>query len=84
MNKQDIHNLVRWSADVELKQFAEDAYGITGTAFDVVNGNDTYGEYIELTEKISFMRSNFIMWIASLSWGNMERLSGAINKKENK
>ena len=76
MNKQDIHNLVRWAADVELKQFAEDAYGITGTAFDVVNGNDTY-----LTEKITLMRSNFIMWIASLSDRNMERLSRAINKQ---
>ena len=32
MDSRDIGRLVRWAVDSDLKTFAEDAYGITGTA----------------------------------------------------
>lgn len=81
MKSQDIENMVRWSVDVELKQFSEDAYGVTGTAFDVVSENDDY-----LRGKFQQMKSNFIMWIAGLSENNRTRLATAITiyEKENK
>jgi len=81
MKSQDIENMVRWSVDVELKQFSEDAYGVTGTAFDIVSENDDY-----LRGKFQQMKSNFIMWIAGLSDKNRTRLATAITiyEKENK
>ena len=74
MNKQDIDNLIRWSFDVELKRFSEEAYGVTGTAFD------EYDDY--LRGKFIQMQSNFIMWIAGLSDINRGRLNRAINKQK--
>ena len=81
MKSQDIENMIRWSVDVELKQFSEDAYGVTGTAFDIVSQNDDY-----LRGKFQQMKSNFIMWIAGLSENNRTRLATAITiyEKENK
>jgi hypothetical protein len=81
MKSQDIENMVRWSVDVELRQFSEDAYGVTGTAFDIVSENDDY-----LRGKFQQMKSNFIMWIAGLSENNRTRLATAITiyEKENK
>ena len=73
MNSYDIEKMVRWSFDSDLKKFAEDAYGVTGTAFDVANG----GDY--LVDKFKQMQSNFIMWISGLSDGNRDRLKRAIN-----
>ena len=35
MNKHDLDKLVRWAIDSDLKKFAEDAYGVSGTAFFV-------------------------------------------------
>ena len=78
MNKHDLDKLVRWSVDSDLKKFAEDAYGITGTAFDEMNGMDDY-----LRGKFRQMQTNFIMWLAGLSEGNRDRLKRAINIKEN-
>jgi len=82
MKSQDIENMVRWSVDVELRQFSEDAYGVTGTAFDRTRlANDDY-----LRGKFQQMKSNFIMWIAGLSENNRTRLATAITiyEKENK
>ena len=76
MNKQDISNLIRWAVDTDLKTFAEDAYGVTGTAFDVANE----GGY--LREKFQQMQANFIMWIAGLSENNRDRLANNITKGE--
>ena len=76
MNSYDIEKIVRWAVDTDLKTFAEDAYGVTGTAFDVANG----GDY--LREKFKQMQSNFIMWIAGLSENNRDRLANNITKGE--
>ena len=76
MNRHDIGKIVRWAVDTELKKFAEDAYGVTGTAFDVANG----GDY--LVDKFKQMQSNFIMWIAGLSENNRDRLANNITKGE--
>ena len=76
MNSKDIDNMVRWSVDTDLKTFAEDAYGVTGTAFDVASE----GEY--LRGKFKDMQSNFIRWIAGLSENNRERLANNITKGE--
>jgi|TARA_R110002074_G_scaffold120750_2_gene254669 hypothetical protein len=76
MNSKDIDRLVRWAVDSDLKTFAEDAYGVTGTAFDIANG----GDY--LVDKFKQMQSNFIMWIAGLSEGNIDRLVNNITKGE--
>ena len=76
MNSYDIEKMVRWSVDSDLKKFAEDAYGVTGTAFDVANG----GDY--LVDKFKQMQSNFIMWIAGLDYKNRERLANNITKGE--
>ena len=62
MTSKDIDNLVRWSIDVDLMTFAEEAYGVTGTAF---NRSDDY-----LKSKFRDMQSNFIRWIAGLSENN--------------
>ena len=76
MNSYDIEKIIRWAVDTDLKTFAEDAYGVTGTAFDVANG----GDY--LREKFKQMQSNFIMWIAGLSENNRVRLANNITKGE--
>ena len=76
MNSYDIEKMIRWAVDTDLKTFAEDAYGVTGTAFDVANG----GDY--LREKFKQMQSNFIMWIAGLSEHNRDRLANNITKGE--
>ena len=76
MNSHDIEKIVRWAVDSDLKKFAEDAYGVTGTAFDVANG----GDY--LVDKFKQMQSNFIMWISGLSDGNRDRLANNITKGE--
>ena len=76
MNSKDIDNMVRWSVDTDLKKFSEEAYGITGTAFDVVSEKDY------LRGKFQQMKSNFIMWIAGLSENNRKRLANNITKGE--
>ena len=76
MNSKDIDRLVRWSVDSDLETFAEDAYGVTGTAFDVAKG----GDY--LRDKFKQMQSNFIMWIAGLSENNRLRLANNITYKQ--
>ena len=80
MKSQDIENMVRWAVDVELRQFAEDSYGVTGNAFNIAKE----GDY--LRDKYKQMQSNFIMWIAGLSDKNRTRLATAITiyEKENK
>ena len=72
MNSKDIEKIIRWSVDSDLKKFSEDAYGITGTAFD------KYDDY--LRDKFRQMKNNFIMWISGLSENNRERLANNINK----
>ena len=69
MNSEDIKRLVRWAVDSDLKRFAEDAYGVTGTAFEVASE----GEY--LRDKFKQMQSNFIMWISGLDNKNRVRLA---------
>ena len=76
MTSKDIDRLVRWSVDSDLETFAEEAYGVTGTAFDVACG----GDY--LRGKFKQMQSNFIMWIAGLDYKNRERLANNITKGE--
>ena len=78
MTSKDIDKLVRWSVDSDLKTFAEDAYGVTGTAFDKAMS----GDY--LADKFKQMQSNFIMWIAGLSENNRDRLANNITKRRNK
>tara|TARA_Y100001963_G_scaffold61612_1_gene86054 strand:+ start:814 stop:1053 length:240 start_codon:yes stop_codon:yes gene_type:complete len=76
MNSNDIGKIVRWAVDSDLKKFSEDAYGVTGTAFDVASE----GDY--LRGKFRQMQSNFIMWISGLDNKNRERLTRAINEEE--
>ena len=76
MNSTDIDKLVRWAIDSDLRQFSEDAYGVTGSAFDVASE----GEY--LRGKFKDMQSNFIRWIAGLSENNRKRLANNITKGE--
>ena len=73
MNSTDIDKLVRWAIDSDLRQFSEDAYGVTGSAFDVASE----GDY--LRGKFRQMQSNFIMWISGLDRKNRERLTRNIN-----
>ena len=75
MNSKDIDRLVRWAIDSDIKTFAEDAYGVTGSAFDLLK--DDY-----LPGKFKDMQSNFIRWIAGLSENNRERLANNITKGE--
>ena len=75
MTSKDIDRLVRWSVDTDLMTFAEEAYGVTGTAFDVASE----GDY--LRGKFKQMQSNFIMWIAGLSENNRKRLADNITKE---
>ena len=74
---KDIEKIIRWAVDSDIKTFAEDAYGVTGTAFDVLEGEGSY-----LREKFQQMQSNFIMWIAGLSENNRYRLANNITKGE--
>ena len=76
MNSNDIEKMVRWAVDSDLEKFSEDAYGVTGTAFDVAS------QGVYLREKFKQMQSNFIMWISGLSDNNRERLARAINEEE--
>ena len=73
MDSKDINQMVRWAIDTDLRKFGEDAYGVTGTAFDVASE----GEY--LRGKFKQMQSNFIMWISGLDSKNRARLSESIN-----
>ena len=41
INKHDMDKLVRWAVDSDLEKFAEDAYGVTGTAFEVASNGIT-------------------------------------------
>ena len=75
MNRHDIGKIVRWAVDTELKKFAEDAYGVTGTAFDVASERDY------LRGKFQQMQANFIMWIAGLDDKNRGRLARNITFK---
>ncbi len=74
MTSKDIDRLVRWSVDTDLMTFAEEAYGVTGTAF---HRSDDY-----LKGKFRDMQSNFIRWIAGLSENNRVRLANNITKGE--
>ena len=74
MNRHDIGKIVRWAVDTELKKFAEDAYGVTGTAFQ---RSDDY-----LKSKFRQMQSNFIVWLAGLSESNRGRLARNITFNE--
>ena len=76
MNKHDIEKIVRWAVDSDLEKFAEDAYGVTGTAFERAKE----GNY--LADKFKQMQSNFIMWIAGLSESNRGRLARNITFTE--
>ena len=75
MTSNDIEKIVRWAVDSDLKTFAEDAYGVTGSAYDLLK--DEY-----LTGKFQQMQSNFIRWIAELDYKNRERLANNITKGE--
>jgi len=76
MNKIDMDTLVRWAIDTDKKKFAEDAYGITGTAYD---RTDDY-----ISGKFKDMQTRFIMWLGGLSSKNKVRLARNItfNKTE--
>ena len=74
MNSKDIEKIVRWAVDSDLKTFAEEAYGATGSAYEILK--DGY-----LTEKFTDMQSNFIMWVAGLSENNRDRLANNITKR---
>ena len=76
MDSRDIERIVRWAVDSDLKTFAEDAYGVTGTAFEIASE----GEY--LRSKFKQMQSNFIMWIAGLDGKNRARLARNITFNE--
>ena len=69
MKKQDIDRLVRWAVDSDLEKFGEDAYGVTGTAFEIASN----GDY--LRDKFRQMQTNFIMWLGGLDSKNRERLA---------
>ena len=74
MNKRDLDRLVRWAVDADKKKFAEDAYGITGTAYDRTD------EYI--SGKFKDMQTRFIMWLGGLDGKNRERLANNITFNE--
>ena len=76
MNKRDLDKLVRWEVDSDLKKFGEDAYGVTGTAFEIASN----GDY--LRDKFRQMQSNFIMWLGGLSGKNRVRLANNITFNE--
>ena len=70
MNKRDLDRLVRWAVDTDKKKFAEDTYGVTGTAYE------EYDEYI--SGKFKDMQTRFIMWLGGLDGKNRERLARII------
>ena len=73
MNSKDIEKLVRWSVNTDIKKFAEEVYGITGTAFDA-----GWRDY--LVDNFKQMQSDFIRWIAGLNENNRKRLANNITK----
>ena len=72
MEKHDLDKLVRWAVDSDLEKFAEDAYGVTGTAFDIASN----GDY--LRDKFRQMQKHFIMWLGGLDAKNRGRLANNI------
>ena len=74
MNKRDINNIVRWAVDTDKKKFAEDAYGVTGTAYD---RTDDY-----ISGKFKDMQTRFIMWLGGLDSKNRIRLARNITFNE--
>ena len=74
MNKRDLDKLVRWAVDTDKKKFAEDAYGVTGTAYD---RTDDY-----ISGKFRDMQTRFIMWLGGLDSKNRIRLARNITLKE--
>ncbi len=72
MNSYDLDKLVRWAIDSDLIKFAEDAYGVSKTAFDDANANgmDDY-----LRGKFRQMQTNFIFWLGGLDNKNRRRLA---------
>ena len=74
MNKHDLNKLVRWAVDVTPMKFAEDAYGVTGTAYD---RTDDY-----ISGKYRQMHENFIMWLGGLDGKNRVRLANHITFDE--
>ena len=75
MTSKDIDRLVRWSVDTNLEKFAEEAYGITGSAYDLVDKSYLRGKFRD-------MQTNFIRWIAGLDNRNRDRLANNITKGE--
>ena len=75
MTSKDIDNLVRWSVDTDLEKFAEEAYGITGSAYALVDRDYLRGKFKD-------MQTNFIRWIAGLDSRNRDRLANNITKGE--
>tara|TARA_R100000005_G_C4952683_1_gene172477 strand:- start:78 stop:329 length:252 start_codon:yes stop_codon:yes gene_type:complete len=72
MEKHDLDKLVRWAVDSDLEKFAEDAYGVTVTAFDIkYNGDYLRGKFRQ-------MQTNFIMWLGGLDAKNRGRLANNI------
>ena len=67
MNKRDLDKLVRWAVDTDKKKFAEDTYGLTGTAYE------EYEEHI--SGKFHQMQNYFIMWLGGLDSKNRIRLA---------
>jgi len=76
MNKHDIDKLVRWVVDSDLEKFAEDAYGLCGTAYEL---NIDY-----LRGKFRQMQTNFIMWLGGLDSKNRVRLAKNITFNQEK
>ena len=72
MNKRDLDKLVRWAVDSDLEKFGEDAYGVTGSAFEIASN----GDY--LRDKFKQMQSNFMMWLGGLDSKNRVRLARQI------
>ena len=69
MTSKCIQRIVRWAVDTDLKTFAEDAYGVTGSAFEIASN----GDY--LRDKFRQMQTNFIMWLGGLDSKNRARLA---------
>ena len=76
MTSKCIQRIVRWAIDTDLKTFAEDAYGVTGSAFEIASN----GDY--LRDKFRQMQSNFIMWLGGLDSKNRIRLANNITFNE--
>ena len=72
MEKHDLDKLVRWAVDSDLEKFAEDAYGVTGSAYELV------GDVEYLRGKFRQMQTKFIMWLGGLDAKNRGRLANNI------